>query len=376
MLFRPSLLTGTMLALCLQGVSLHAAPAQSGGVQKKLFGHLKTGAAVDLYTLTNKHGLKAKIMTYGATLTELYTPDRNGKMGDVVLGFDNLADYEKGNPYFGATVGRVANRIAKGKFTLNGKKYVLAVNNPPNHLHGGLKGFDKVIWKAKSVQRPAGPAVEFTLHSPDGDQGYPGNLDVTVVYTLTNQNGMRIDYRATTDKATPINLTNHAYFNLAGHGDVLDHEIRIDAKKYIVVDDVSIPTGEIRPVADTEMDFLTQHRIGDSVERVGGAVTGYDHNYAINGGGKKFALASETYEPTSGRTMTMYTTEPGMQFYTGNYLDGKIKGVGGNVYYKYTGFCIEAGHFPDAVHHPNFPSIILQPGKTYTQQTEYIFGVK
>ncbi len=356
--------------------SLYAFPAVAGksGVQKTPFGHLKNGATVDLYTLTNAHGLKAKIMTYGATLTELYTPDRNGKMGDIVLGFDNLAQYEKRNPYFGATVGRVANRIAKGKFTLNGKKYVLAVNNGPNHLHGGLKGFDKVVWKAKPIASAAGPAVEFTLHSPNGDQGYPGNLDVKVVYTLTNADGIRIEYRAATDKATPVNLTNHAYFNLACKGDILDHELRINADRYIVVDDVSIPTGEIRSVKDNEMDFLTMHRIGDSVERVGGKVTGYDHNYAIKGRGKKFALACQTYEPTSGRTMDMYTTEPGMQFYTGNYMDGTLKGVGGNIYKKYSGFCIESGHFPDAVHHPKFPSIILQPGKVYTQMTEYDFG--
>ena len=377
MLFKSLVITTAFLAqsitLCVSASAAHSAKA---GVQKSLFGHLKNGAAVDLYTLTNVHGMKAKIMTFGATLTELYTPDRQGKLGDVVLGFDNLAAYEKGNPYFGATVGRVANRIARGRFTLNGKKYVLAVNNGPNHLHGGLKGFDKVIWKANKVVSAAGPAVEFTYHSPDREEGYPGNLDVIVVYTLTNKNGLRIDYHAVTDKATPINLTNHSYFNLAGKGDILDHELFLNANFYIPVDGVSIPTGEIKTVKDNEMDFLRMHRIGDSIELVGDKVTGYDHNYAINGGGKKLTLAAKTYEPTSGRTMVMYTTEPGMQFYTGNFLDGTLKGLGGIVYTKYSGFCIEAGHFPDAVHHPNFPSIILQPGKTYIQHTEYDFSVR
>jgi aldose 1-epimerase len=333
---------------------------------------------VDLYTLTNSSGAVAKVMTYGAILAELDVPDRDGKLGDVVLGFDNLKDYLAGHPYFGATVGRVANRIAKGKFTLDGKEYKLAVNNGPNSLHGGVKGFDKVVWKAEPETLPDGAALKLTYQSKDGEEGYPGNLDVTVVYTLTNANALRIDYTAKGDKATPVNLTNHTYFNLAGtkSGDILGHELTLFADRYTPTDETLIPTGEIKPVKDTPLDFTKPTRIGERIDQLKGEPVGYDHNYVLNSEGKELALAARVHEAKTGRTMEMYTTEPGVQFYTGNFLDGKQTGRGGVVYKKHAGFCLEAQHFPDSVNHANFPSMILQPGKTYRQTTIYKFTAK
>jgi aldose 1-epimerase len=349
-------------------------------VKKETFGKTADGVTVDLYTLTNDAGMTAKIMTYGAILTELDVPDRDGKVGDVVLGFDNLKDYLERNPHFGSTVGRVANRIAKGKFTLDGKEYTLAINNGPNSLHGGRQGFDKRIWKARPETAPNGASVELSYVSKDGEEGYPGNLTVRVVYTLTSNNFLRIDYSATTDKATPVNLTNHSYFNLAGAktGDILDHELMIAAEKYTPADDTLIPTGEIKPVKNTPLDFTEPHKIGERIGQLkdfpGG---GYDHNYVLNQGGKEeVALAARVSESKTGRIMEVYTTEPGVQFYTGNYLDGKLTGRGGVVYKKHAGFCLEAQHFPDAVHHDNFPSIILKPGETYRQTTIYKFAAK
>jgi aldose 1-epimerase len=355
-------------------------PGASGkaSVRKMDFGKTPDGTPVELYVLTNANGLKAKVMTYGATLTELDVPDRDGQLGDVVLGFDDLEGYLKGHPFFGSTVGRVANRIAKGKFTLDGKEYKLAVNNGPNSLHGGRKGFDKVVWKAEPVQKPDAAAVKFSFHSRDGEEGYPGNLDATVTYTLTNDNELRLDYTATTDKATPVNLTNHTYFNLAGikDGNMLGHELMLEADKYTPTDDTLIPTGEIKPVRDTPLDFTTPHTIGSRIARLKGDPGGYDHNFVLGGGGKKLALAARVREPKTGRVMEMYTTEPGVQFYTGNFLDGKLKGKGGVVYAKHQAFCLEAQHFPDSVNHANFPSMILRPGKTYTQTTVYKFSAK
>jgi aldose 1-epimerase len=315
-------------------------------------------------------------MTYGATLTELHVPDKSGTMGDVVLGCDNLGQYLKGSPYFGATVGRVGNRIAKGKFTLDGKEYTLAVNNGPNALHGGIKGFDKRVWAARTVRSDDGPAVRFTYHSPDGEEGYPGNLDVTVTYTLTNQNALRLDYSAKTDKDTPVNLTNHTYFNLAGHGDILNTELMLNADKYLAVDDTLIPTGEMKDVKGTPMDFTTPHTIGERINQVGGDPKGYDHCYVINGGGKSLTLAARAFEPTSGRVLEMQTTEPGVQFYTSNFLDGSLTGKGGVKYAQHTAFCLEAEHYPDSVNHPEFPSTILHPGETYHQRTEYRFTTR
>jgi aldose 1-epimerase len=346
-------------------------------LQEMPFGKTPDGTPVELYTLRNANGMTAKVMTYGAILTELDVPDKNGKLGDVVLGFDNLDGYLTRHPYFGATVGRVANRIAKGKFTLDGHEYKLAVNNGPNALHGGLKGFDKVVWKAEPFNAGDSVGVKFIYRSPDGEEGYPGNLATSVTYTLTDKNELRIDYKAATDKATPVNLSNHSYFNLAGpgSGDILGHELMLAADKYTPVDDTLIPTGEIKPVKGTPLDFTKPETIGARIDQLKGEPGGYDHNFVLNSGGKSLALAARVVEPKTGRVMEMYTTEPGVQFYTGNFLDGSIKGRGG-VYKKHQGFCLEAQHFPDSVNHDNFPSVILRPGKTYTQTTVYKFATK
>ena len=366
------------VALCATLIVMGVAPAQAAkpGVTRKAFGKLKDGTKVDIFTLTNDKGMTAKITTFGAILTELHVPDKSGKMGDVVLGFDSVAPYETGpHPYFGATVGRVANRIAKGKFTLDGKEYTLATNNGPNHLHGGLKGFDKVVWNAEPVKASNGEAVKFTYKSKDGEEGYPGNLDVAVTYTLTNDNALRIEYAATTDKATPCNLTNHSYFNLAGKGDVKEHIVFLDADRFVQVDENLIPTGGLPPVKGTKMDFATAHRIGEHIAEIGADPKGYDHCYVANqaNGVHKFA---EIYEPTSGRVMTMFTDQPGVQFYTGNFLDGTITGKGGVIYNKHSGFCLEAGGFPDAINQPTFPTSVLKPGETYKQITEYRFSTR
>lgn len=347
-------------------------------VEKTPFGKTKDGIAVDLFVLANGNGMKAKISTYGAILTELEAPDRDGKRDDVVLGFDNLASYLAGHPHFGATTGRVANRIAKGRFTLDGKEYTLAVNNGPNALHGGLKGFDKVVWKSEPKESPDAAAVRLTYVSRDGEEGYPGNLTTAVTYTLTNQNEIRIDYKATTDKATPVNLTNHSYFNLGGlaSGDILGHELMMEADEYTPADDSLIPTGEILSVKGTPLDFTQPATIGSRLAQVADKTGGYDHNFVLRSKGKKLALAARVYEPNSGRVMEMYTTEPGVQLYTANFLDGKLKGKDGVAYKKHQAFCLEAQHFPDSVNQPKFPSIILRPGETYTQTTVYKFSTK
>jgi aldose 1-epimerase len=372
------LLLGGVVALSPEDAQAQRGGKERASVQKQAFGKTPDGAEVDLYTLTNTSGMTAKIMTYGAILTELDVPDRNGKSEDVTLGFDDLKDYLAGHPFFGATVGRVANRVAKGRFTLDGKEFKLATNNGPNSLHGGLKGFDKVVWKAEPRTAADGAAVKFEYVSKDGEEGYPGNLTATVTYTLTNENELRLDYTATTDRATPVNLTNHTYFNLAGakSGDILGHELMLAADKYTPADDTLIPTGEIKPVKDTPLDFTTPRRIGDRINQLKGDPVGYDHNFVLNGEGKKLALAARVRDPRSDRVMEMYTTEPGVQFYTGNFLDGKQTGRGGVVYKKHAGFCLEAQHFPDSVNHPNFPSMILKPGETYKQTTIYKFSAK
>ncbi|MCX7824524.1 MAG: galactose mutarotase [Verrucomicrobiae bacterium] len=312
----------------------------------------------------------------GATLTELRVPDRDGRLGDIVLGFDTLEGYLGKNPYFGCTVGRYANRIAKGRFTLDGRTYTLATNNGPNALHGGLKGFDKVIWQAEPVQAANGVAVKFTYTSRDGEEGYPGNLTATVVYTLTNQNELKLEYTATTDKATPVNLTNHTYFNLAGKGDILGHELMLAASHFTPVDATLIPTGEIRAVKGTPMDFTKPTAIGARIAQVGGDPAGYDHNYCLNSGGKRMALAARVTEPGSGRVLEIYTDQPGIQFYSGNFLDGSITGKAGQVYQKHFGFCLETQHYPDSPNHANFPSTILRPGKTYRTVTVHKFSTK
>lgn len=345
-------------------------------VSLDLFGTLPDGTVVTRYTLQNSRGMTARIITYGATLTELLVPDRNGVPGDVVLGFDDLQGYLDRSPYFGATVGRVANRIAKGRFKLDGVEYRLATNNGPNFLHGGRKGFDKVVWTAETATAPDGASVRLTYVSPDGEEGFPGTMTVRVVYTLTDDNVLRIDYAATTDRATPVNLSNHTYWNLRGHGDILDHVLWMDADRYTPVDETLIPTGEIAPVEGTPMDFTTPTAVGARIEQVPGTPVGYDHNFVLRSGGGRLALALRLSEPTTGRTMEMWTTEPGIQFYSGNFLDGTLAGKGGVIHPFHGAIVLEAQHFPDSVNHPAFPSTILRPGQTYTQTTLYRFSAK
>jgi aldose 1-epimerase len=343
-------------------------------VEGSTFGRTPDGTAIELYTLTNAKGMVAKVITYGALLTELHVPDRNGTLKDAVLGFDSLGGYLKKHPYFGATVGRVANRIAKGTFTLDGKSYQLAINNGPNHLHGGLKGFDKVVWKAQAVPFENGAAVKLCYTSPDGEEGYPGSLSVSVTYTLTDQNELRLDYAATTDKATPVNLTNHSYWNLADEGDVLGHIVTINADRYTPVDDTLIPTGEVAPVKNTPMDFTTPMAIGSRIDQLTNKPRGYDHNYVLNGAGGKLSLAARVLEPKTGRVMEIWTTEPGIQLFAGDFLDGTITGKRGMIYRGHCGLCLEAHHFPDAVNRTQFPSVVLRPGQMYTQTTAHRFS--
>ena len=345
-------------------------------VDQQAFGKMPEGTEVQLHTLKNKQGVVARVTSYGAILTELRVPDRQGKLTNVVMGFDNLEQYLKGHPGFGATVGRVANRIAKGKFTLDGEEFTLAINNDPNHLHGGVKGFDKYPWDAEAMEAGDRASVKLTRLSPDGEEGYPGNLFVTVVYTLTDQNDLEIDYTATTDKPTPVNLTNHSYFNLAGSGDILGHELMLEADHYTPPDDTLIPTGEIKPVKGTPLDFRKQTPIGSRFGELTSKPVGYDHNFVLNRGGKSLALAARVYEPNSGRAMELWTTAPGVQLYTGNFLDGRLRGILGVVYRQHHGLCLETQHFPDSVNHPSFPSIILRPGEIYRQTTVHKFSIK
>lgn len=345
-------------------------------LEKSPFGALPDGTPVDLYTLKNAHGITMKVMTYGAIITELHTPDRQGQLGDIVLGFDSLDAYLQGHPYFGAVVGRYANRIAKGRFTLEGHAYTLATNNGPNALHGGLKGFDKVVWTAEPVLVPNGVAVRFSYVSPDGEEGYPGNLAVRVTYTLTNTDELVMDYEAKTDKATVVNLTNHSYFNLAGEGDILGHELMLNAANYTPVDDTLIPTGQIAPVKGTVMDFTAAKPIGRDLRQLTNDPQGYDHNYVLNRAGKGLALCARVYEPKTGRTLEILTTQPGVQFYSGNFLDGTLKGKRGTVYQQHTGFCLETQHYPDSPNQPAFPSVVLRPNQTYQHSTVHKFGAR
>ena len=351
-------------------------------MKKEAFGKTAEGTPVELYTLTNAHGVEAKIMTYGGIVVSLKVPDRNGTLGDVVLGFDTLDDYLKNNsPYFGALIGRFGNRIAKGKFTLNGVEYTLAKNNGENHLHGGLRGFDKVVWKATPLNGRGGKSLKLTYLSKDGEEGYPGNLSVTVVYSLTNRNELKIEYTATTDKDTVLNLTHHSYFNLAGAGtgDILGHEMHINADRFVAIaDSGAIPTGELRSVKGTPMDFIKPVAVGARINQDDEQIRfgrGYDHTWVLNknrAGGP--TLAARVYEAKTGRVMEVYTTEPGVQFYTGNFLDGTQTGKGGKVYNQRYGFCLETQHFPDSPNQPKFPSTVLKPGRKYTQTTSYKFS--
>jgi aldose 1-epimerase len=345
-------------------------------IAKSPFGTMPDGTPVDLYTLTNASGLVCKVITYGAAITELHVPDRNGKPGDVVLGFDNLPQYLTDSPCFGAVVGRVANRIAKGRFTVDGKTYTLAINNGPNTLHGGIKGFDKIVWKAEAKNGPEGPAVVFTHVSPDGDEGFPGALSVRMTYTLTNANEVRFDYEATTDKATPVNLTNHSYFNLACRGDVLAQVLELKAARYTPSDEGLIPTGAIADVAGGPLDFTIAKPIGRDIAKVPGGTHGYDHNYVIDGGGRGIVLTAIARDPASGRTVEVLTDEPGVQLYTSNGMDGSIVGKYGHAYPAHAGFCLETQHYPDSINKPGFPSTLLRPGETFRSTTIYRFSAK
>ena len=368
-------------AFLLAGASIEqsafaAKKKNKGSVKKEVFGKTEDGKKVDAYILTNKNGLQAKIITYGAMLTEMHVPDKNGKLGDIVLGHDKLEDYLDGHSYFGVTTGRVANRIARGKFTLDGNEYTLATNNDPNHLHGGVEGIDKKIWSAREIRNKEGKAVAFSYTSLDGEEGYPGELKMKVTYTLTNNDELRIDYLATTNKATPVNLTNHAYWNLAGKGAILDHLLYLNASHYTPVDKTGIPTGEILKV-DEVMSFLNPTKIGARIDKLAGEPGGYDHNYCLNkiefG---ELSLAARVEEESSGRILEIFTTEPGIQFYTGNYLNGTEVGKGGWKYEFRNAFCLETQHFPDSINQPHFPRTVLRPKEKYTQTTVHKFGVK
>jgi aldose 1-epimerase len=358
-----------------------AAPARKkAAVSRSLFGTMPDGAAVDLFTLTNDTGMEVRTTPYGAIITSIRVPDRNGRLDDVVLGFDSLAEYiTKKPPYFGAIVGRYGNRIAKGQFTLDGTTYRLAVNNGPNHLHGGIKGFDKALWNAAPFERDGAAGVAYTHTSPDGDEGYPGTLHVTVTYTLDASNALAVDYDVATDKATPVNLTQHTYFNLAGSGDILGHLLSINADRFTPVDRAMIPTGALAPVEGTPFDFRRPVAIGarigaDDPQLRNGS--GYDHNFVLNGAsGGAQRSAAHVRDPESGRTLDVSTTEPGVQLYTGNFLDGTLTGSSGRVYGKRSALCLETQHFPDSPNHPDFPSSIVRPGTPYKSRTVFAFGV-
>jgi aldose 1-epimerase len=355
------------------------APAAPQPITRADFGATTDGEAVHTYTLRNASGIEVRLISLGGIITHLRTPDRDGVLADIVLGLDNVDAYLKQSPYFGAIIGRYGNRIGKARFAIDGTEYPLAANNGPNHLHGGVRGFDKVVWAAEPSESADGHRVTFTRTSPDGEEGYPGALTTKVTYTLTNANALVIEYEATTDKPTHVNLTHHSYFNLAGHnrGDILGHQLSIDAARYTPVDDTLIPTGELAPVEGTPFDFRQATPIGARIGQAGDQQLvfgkGYDHNWVLNGSG--FRPVARVVEPTSGRTLEVATTEPGLQFYSGNFLDGTITGKEGAVYTHRAGFCLETQHFPDTPNQPAFPSTLLKPGETYRTRTVYTFGV-
>jgi aldose 1-epimerase len=354
-----------------------------GSVTKQTTTAVYSGKPIEMVTLKNSHGMEVQAISYGAIITSIKVPDRAGKIADVVLGFDSPDQYwhEPTPPYFGAVVGRYGNRIAKGKFALDGKTYSLAINNPPNSLHGGNKGFDKQVWDVTTKETPAGSSATFSRTSPDGEEGFPGTLQARVTYTLTEKNELIVDYHATTDKATPINLTQHSYFNLAGEGSgtILDHVLTIDADRYTPVSDSLIPIGELAPVQGTPFDFRKPTAIGSRIDQADAQLKngkGYDHNWVLTRKATGLQHAVTLADPKSGRTLDISTTEPGVQFYTGNFLDGTIKGKGGHVYALRSGLCLETQHFPDSPNQKNFPSTILQPGKTYESRTVFTFSAK
>jgi len=356
-----------------------ATPKKEATVSEAAFGQTPGGENVRVFTLTNAQGLEARIMTYGGIVTSLRVPDRTGKLDDIALGYNSLDGYLKSTPYFGAIIGRYGNRIAKGRFTLAGKTYTLATNDGANHLHGGVKGFDKVVWKGESFKNADGAGVVLTYDSPDGDEGYPGALKAKVTYTLNDKNELVVDYLATTDKATPVNLTHHTYFNLAGEGkrDILDHQLMINADRYTPIDATSIPTGELASVEGTPFDFRTATAIGARIDQDNAQLKngkGYDHNFVLTRQGDGLVRAARVVEPTTGRVLEVSTTEPGIQFYSGNFLDGSITGKSVQAYQRRSGFCLEPQHFPDSPNHSTFPSTALKPGEEYRSKTVFTFS--
>jgi aldose 1-epimerase len=367
------ILLGLVLIKCDNGTGRSNSTSLKSGISKSDWG-IVDGKKVYLFTLVNDKGTKVTITNYGGTVTSFITPDKNGVKSSIIIGFDSLQTYLKQPPYFGALVGRYANRIGNAKFTLDGKTYQLAANNGKNTLHGGLKGFDKVVWDATT---PSDTIPSLALHylSKDGEEGYPGNLEVTVKYALTEDNGLKIEYNATTDKPTPVNLTNHSYFNLSGDvaNSILNETLMIDADYYTPVDSTLIPTGEIQPVKGTPFDFTIPKKIGRDIDEVKG---GYDHNWVLNKKGDSLQLAAELSDSISGRTMDVFTTQPGLQFYTGNFLDGKFINRGGKPINLHTALCLETQHFPDSPNKTNFPSTILKSGETYNEVTIYKVSIR
>ena len=359
------------------GTVAKAPASQAAHVEKADFGKLPDGTSIESYTAFNKAGASAKFITYGATLTELHVPDKNGKMGDVVLGFDDIQGYLSQHPFFGGTIGRYANRIAKGKFTLDGKEYDLAINNAPNSLHGGAIGFNRRVWKAEELKKADGAGVRFTYLSKDGEENYPGNLNVSVTYILTDTNELKIEYSAETDKDTVLNLTNHSYFNLSGTdtGDILKYVLYLNADKYTPVDSTLIPTGEITSVEGTPLDFRKPTPVGARIAELK-EIGGYDHNFVLNGKAGTMRLAARVTDPDSGRQMEVWTTEPGVQFYSAIHLNGSIKGKGGVAYGKYGAICLETQHYPDSPNEPSFPTTELKPGQHFHSETIYKFSAK
>lgn len=375
-LFTPSVIASLAVSHCAMSATIPT---------PEPFGKTASGTPVEVYTLANSRGVKMRVTNYGAIVLSLETPDRAGNSADIVLGYNTLAEYEKATPYFGAIVGRFGNRIANGRFSIDGKEYKLATNNTPNgkpcSLHGGVVGFDKVVWRAEGVAKEGAQGLRLRYQSKDGEEGYPGNLDLQATYWLTEQNEWRIEYEATTDKATPINVTQHSYFNLKGEGrgDVLGHEVRLAASKFTPVNSGMIPTGEILPVAGTALDFTKATPIGARVDskeeqmRLGG---GYDHNFVLDSQSGELVLAASVHDPASGRVLEVLTTEPGIQFYGGNFLDGTLTGKSGSKYLFRGGFCLETQHYPDSPNQKSFPSSILRPGKTFRSVTVYRFSVQ
>lgn len=342
------------------------------------FGSTPDGVAIDRYRLRNAQGIEADIITYGGIVSGLRVPDRHGNLGNIVLGFDNLEQYLGPHPFFGALIGRYGNRIAKGRFTLDGTTYQLACNDGPNHLHGGPLGFDRRVWDGSASESSDGPTLTLRYRSADGEEGYPGNLDITVVYTLTDQNELRIEYTATTDRATVLNLTNHSYFNLAGGGSILNHELTLYASRFVPIDKTQIPFGHLQDVAGTPFDFRSSTPIGERInaddEQIRNGI-GYDHCWVLDKPAGELGPVARVYEASSGRVLEAFTTEPGVQFYSGNFLDGTLVGIDGQRYEQRTGLCLEMEHFPDSPNQPQFPSTVLRPGETYRQTTIYRFGL-